>query len=85
MAPDTVTKKDLQPILDQMKAMQASNTRIEMALLGDEGMKIEGMASKVSKHEKYYNKRYHRGGFIAGLSSGIGWGLSHLIKYLTGG
>lgn len=68
-----LTKKDLEPLQSSIKLLHLSAERIERALLGDEKMHIEGIASKVSKHETYISKNKIRAGFITGISTGLGF------------
>lgn len=72
---EQVTKKEFKELADSVK-------RIETALLGDEGMKITGMASKVEKHEKYVESAKSRFAWATGASAGIGFSLSAVWEYI---
>jgi hypothetical protein len=76
---DTLTKKDLEPIRQAVESLTLSAKRIETALLGDEAMRIEGIASKVHRHETHIEKSKARVGWITGVSTGLGFILHYCI------
>lgn len=79
---DQVTKKDLEPLQMAINSLTLSAARIERALLGDDKMHIEGIASKVSSHEKYISKNKVRAGWITGMSTGFGFILHAVWEWI---
>lgn len=77
---ETLTKKDLDPIRQAVEALTLSAKRIETALLGDADMHVEGIASKVHRHEAHIEKSKTRVGWITGVSTGLGFLLHHLFE-----
>jgi len=75
---ETLTKKDIQPILQAIESLTLSAKRIETALLGDAAMHVEGIASKVQRHQDHIEKSKARVGWITGVSTGLGF-IIHMI------
>ncbi len=71
-----LTRKDIDPII---KAIG----RIEHALLGDEGMEIEGIAAKVARHDKHIDNSVKRLGWFTGLSAALGYFIHQIIEFFT--
>ncbi|MEK6879216.1 MAG: hypothetical protein AABY22_06380 [Nanoarchaeota archaeon] len=69
---EALTKKDIEPLQSEIHALFKVVNRIEHAILGDEAMKIDGIASKVARHEKYISNSKIRIGLVSGFSTGIG-------------
>lgn len=78
---DTLTKKDLEPLTRAVESLTLSARRIETALLGDEKMHIEGIASKVSKHQAHIEKSKTRIGWITGASTGLGFVIHQIVDW----
>lgn len=76
-----VLKKDLVSIHTAINRLTESNSRIERALLGDEGMEIEGMAAKVKRHDKHIAKSNQRLGLFTGISGVLGYLLNELVNF----
>lgn len=78
---EPVTREEFHEVLTSIK-------RIEVALLGDSEMRIDGMAKKVDSHEKYIERDKNIKAKVAGagivavpiLSEAWHWLKEHIFK-----
>lgn len=79
---EPLTKKDLEPIQGQLQSFTKQLNRIELALMGDEAIDMEGLVAKVKKHDQHINKWKIRAAWGTGAAGGFGFMLHQLWQWL---
>lgn len=65
-----------------LQQLVKSQKRMELAILGDEELKIPGLVHKVAKHEAYIAAGKKRKWIFMGTAIGSGMTLPQLLNYL---
>lgn len=66
------TEKEIALIHEQLQEMDKKIDRIYNVLIGDNEMKIEGLVSKVQKHDKYINNQRLQVARLGGIATAAG-------------
>ena len=66
------TEKEIQLIHEQLQEMDKKIDRIYNVLIGDDQMKIEGLVSKVQKHDKYIQNQRLQVARLGGIATAAG-------------
>ena len=66
------TEKEITLIHEELQNMNKKIDRIYNVLIGDEGMKIEGLVDKVSQHDKYIQKQKLLIAKYSGIATAMG-------------
>lgn len=66
------TEKEIALIHEQLQDMNKKIDRIYNVLIGDDQMKIEGLVSKVQKHDKYIQNQRLQVARLGGIATAAG-------------
>jgi hypothetical protein len=66
------TEKEIALIHEQLQDMNKKIDRIYHVLIGDDEMKIEGLVSKVQKHDKYIQNQRLQVARLGGIATAAG-------------
>lgn len=66
------TETEITLIHEQLQEMDKKIDRIYNVLIGDDQMKIEGLVSKVQKHDKYINNQRLQVARLGGIATAAG-------------
>jgi hypothetical protein len=66
------TETEIQLIHEQLQGMDKKIDRIYNVLIGDDQMKIEGLVSKVQKHDKYIQNQRLQVARLGGIATAAG-------------
>lgn len=66
---------------EQTEKLIKDVAEIKTALLGMPEHDIEGLVSKVKRHEKHVQKSKTRAAWFTGIASGIGFGIHQIIDF----
>jgi hypothetical protein len=66
------TEKEIGLIHEQLQEMDKKIDRIYNVLIGDDQMKIEGLVSKVQKHDKYIQNQRLQVARLSGIAATAG-------------
>jgi len=66
------TEKEIGLIHEQLQEMDKKIDRIYNVLIGDDQMKIEGLVSKVQKHDKYIQNQRLQVARLGGIATAAG-------------
>lgn len=66
------TEKEITLIHEQLQGMEKKIDRIYNVLIGDDEMKIEGLVSKVQKHDKYIQNQRLQVARLGGIATAAG-------------
>jgi hypothetical protein len=66
------TETEIALIHEQLQGMDKKIDRIYNVLIGDDQMKIEGLVSKVQKHDKYINNQRLQVARLGGIATAAG-------------
>jgi hypothetical protein len=66
------TEIEIQLIHEQLQEMDKKIDRIYNVLIGDDQMKIEGLVSKVQKHDKYIQNQRLQVARLGGIATAAG-------------
>ena len=66
------TETEIALIHEQLQGMDKKIDRIYNVLIGDDQMKIEGLVSKVQKHDKYKNNQRLQVARLGGIATAAG-------------
>jgi len=66
------TEKEIGLIHEQLQEMDKKIDRIYNVLIGDDQMKIEGLVSKVQKHDKYIQNQRLQVARLSGIAANAG-------------
>jgi hypothetical protein len=66
------TEKEIGLIHEQLQEMDKKIDRIYNVLIGDDEMKIEGLVSKVQKHDKYIQNQRLQVARLGGIATAAG-------------
>jgi hypothetical protein len=66
------TETEIQLIHEQLQEMDKKIDRIYNVLIGDDQMKIEGLVSKVQKHDKYIQNQRLQVARLGGIATAAG-------------
>lgn len=66
------TEKEIALIHEQLQEMDKKIDRIYNVLIGDNEMKIEGLVSKVQKHDKYIQNQRLQVARLGGIATAAG-------------
>jgi hypothetical protein len=66
------TENEITLIHEQLQGMDKKIDRIYNVLIGDDQMKIEGLVSKVQKHDKYINNQRLQVARLGGIATASG-------------
>jgi len=66
------TENEITLIHEQLQGMEKKIDRIYNVLIGDDQMKIEGLVSKVQKHDKYINNQRLQVARLGGIATAAG-------------
>ena len=66
------TEKEIALIHEQLQEMDKKIDRIYNVLIGDDQMKIEGLVSKVQKHDKYIQNQRLQVARLGGIATAAG-------------
>ena len=66
------TEKEIQLIHEQLQEMDKKIDCIYNVLIGDDQMKIEGLVSKVQKHDKYIQNQRLQVARLGGIATAAG-------------
>jgi hypothetical protein len=66
------TENEIQLIHEQLQDMNKKIDRIYHVLIGDDEMKIEGLVSKVQKHDKYIQNQRLQVARLSGIAATAG-------------
>ena len=66
------TEKEIGLIHEQLQDMNKKIDRIYNVLIGDDQMKIEGLVSKVQKHDKYIQNQRLQVARLGGIATAAG-------------
>jgi len=66
------TETEIVLIHEQLQEMDKKIDRIYNVLIGDDEMKIEGLVSKVQKHDKYINNQRLQVARLGGIATAAG-------------